>query len=385
MSTKTVDIAEIAKELSFGDRVQLASGSLLSDVHFRIGSGSLMLDLALGTGCVGCSRGLKRTKQGLVPAPSSEWKHPECRGWPGGRVCEVFGDYSSGKSTLLGQALIEAQRMGGVSVVVDAEKTLSKGRLIQMGANPDQLLVLQPDYLEQADEMLVGVLEKLPDDRKGPPVCVGFDTISCLLMRAEIEEEGAGPSMMARPKYVRKMLGELNTLVSRRNVLLLIANQTQEIPTRHGSRSETNIGGGLRFFASVRVETWTSNTGFDEGGFYEGIATRIKTVKNKDNRAHAELSVPIYSETTVDGFPPGVDSWMGVLSFLSDKEYGIGIVRNSSGWWSCPAFAEATKIEMKNTRIRNRGELAAWLKQYDGLAEFLVKKVFEHKRLMWRV
>ena len=218
--------------------------------------------------------------------------------------------------------------------------------------------------------------------------------------QAEIEdEEGKGVSMMARPKYVRKMLGGLNTAISRRNAVLLIANQTQEIPTRHGSKSETNIGGGLKFFASVRVETWAGGGGFDEGGFYEGIATQIKIVKNKDNRAFAELSVPIYSETTPDGFPPGVDNWMGILNFLSSKE--VGFIKNASGWWSCPAFVDVVatlaelptgfeklkdgKIIMKNARIRNRGELATWLAAYPGLDQFLINKIHELRKLMWRV
>jgi len=116
------------------------------------------------------------------------------------------------------------------------------------------------------------------------------------------------------------------------------------------------------------------------------------------------LNVPIYSEVTDDGFPPGVDSWMGMLSFLAGDE--AKVVVNAKGWWSCPAFVSAKKIEpdgkvypegfekdkdgttrMKNARIRNRGELAVWLKTYEvyGLAQFLADKVLESKKMMWKV
>src|SRR5437016_5917150 len=243
---KAVDAAILAIEKQFGRGSIMKLGSAERQQVDVIPTGSIALDLALGAG-----------------------------GIPRGRVTEIFGPESSGKTTLCQHVLAEAQRRGGVVAFSDVEHALDPAYARACGVNVDELLVSQPDTGEQALEIAETLI------RSGGLDCVVIDSVAALVPRAEIEGEMGDSFVGIQARLMSQALRKLTGAVSRSNTSLIFTNQLREkIGVTFGNPETTPGGRALKFYASVRLDIRRVET-IKTGTESVGNRVRVKVVKNK--------------------------------------------------------------------------------------------------------
>ncbi len=243
---KAVDAAILAIEKQFGRGSIMKLGSSERQAVDSIPSGSIALDLAMGVG-----------------------------GVPRGRITEIFGPESSGKTTLSQHILAEAQRRGGVVAFIDVEHALDPTYARACGVNVDELLVSQPDTGEQALEITETLI------RSGGVDCVVVDSVAALVPRAEIEGEMGDSFVGIQARLMSQALRKLTGAVSRSNTALVFTNQLREkIGVLFGSPETTPGGRALKFYASVRLDIRRIET-IKSGTDAIGSRVRVKVVKNK--------------------------------------------------------------------------------------------------------
>ncbi len=243
---KAVDAAILAIEKQFGRGSIMKLGSSEHQAVDSIPTGSIALDLALGVG-----------------------------GVPRGRVTEIFGPESSGKTTLCQHILAEAQRKGGVVAFIDVEHALDPTYAKSCGVNVDELLVSQPDTGEQALEITETLV------RSGGVDCVVVDSVAALVPRAEIEGEMGDSFVGLQARLMSQALRKLTGAVSRSNTALVFTNQLREkIGVMFGNPETTPGGRALKFYASVRLDIRRIET-IKQGTDPVGSRVRVKVVKNK--------------------------------------------------------------------------------------------------------
>ena len=243
---RAVDAAILAIEKQFGTGSIMKLGSAQRQQVDFIPTGSIALDLALGVG-----------------------------GIPRGRITEIFGPESSGKTTVCQHVIAEAQRKGGVAAFIDVEHALDPGYARACGVNVDELLVSQPDTGEQALEITETLI------RSGGIDTVVVDSVAALVPRAEIEGEMGDSFVGIQARLMSQALRKLTGAVSRSNTALIFTNQLREkIGVMFGNPETTPGGRALKFYASVRLDirrVETIKTGTDA----VGNRVRVKVVKNK--------------------------------------------------------------------------------------------------------
>jgi recombination protein RecA len=243
---KAVDAAILAIEKQFGRGSIMKLGSAERQQVDAIPTGSIALDLALGVG-----------------------------GIPRGRITEVFGPESSGKTTLCQHVIAEAQRRGGVAAFIDVEHALDPGYARSCGVNVDELLVSQPDTGEQALEITETLI------RSGGIDIVVVDSVAALVPRAEIEGEMGDSFVGIQARLMSQALRKLTGAVSRSNTGLIFTNQLREkIGVMFGNPETTPGGRALKFYASVRLDIRRIET-IKSGTEAIGNRVRVKVVKNK--------------------------------------------------------------------------------------------------------
>ena len=243
---RAVDAAILSIEKQFGRGSIMKLGSAERQSVDSIPTGSIALDLALGVG-----------------------------GIPRGRITEVFGPESSGKTTLCQHVLAEAQRRGGVVAFIDVEHALDPGYARACGVNVDELLVSQPDTGEQALEITETLI------RSGGIDCVVLDSVAALVPRAEIEGEMGDSFVGIQARLMSQALRKLTGAVSRSNTALVFTNQLREkIGVMFGNPETTPGGRALKFYASVRLDIRRVET-IKNGTESVGNRVRVKVVKNK--------------------------------------------------------------------------------------------------------
>jgi recombination protein RecA len=244
--TKAVDAAILAIEKQFGrGSIMRLGSSERASVDF-ISTGSIALDLALGIG-----------------------------GIPRGRITEIFGPESSGKTTLCQHILAEAQRKGGVVAFIDVEHALDPGYARACGVNVDELLVSQPDTGEDALQITETLI------RSGGVDCVVLDSVAALVPKAEIEGEMGDSFVGIQARLMSQALRKLAGVVSRSNTALVFTNQLREkIGVMFGNPEVTPGGRALKFYASVRLDIRRIET-IKTGTESVGNRCRVKVVKNK--------------------------------------------------------------------------------------------------------
>ncbi len=244
--TKAVAAAILAIEKQFGRGSIMKLGSAERQQVDFIPTGSIALDLALGVG-----------------------------GIPRGRVTEVFGPESSGKTTLCQHVIAEAQRRGGVAAFIDVEHALDPGYARACGVNVDELLVSQPDTGEQALEITETLI------RSGGIDIVVVDSVAALVPRAEIEGEMGDSFVGIQARLMSQALRKLAGAVSRSNTSLVFTNQLREkIGVMFGNPEVTPGGRALKFYATVRLDIRRVET-IKSGTESIGNRVRVKVVKNK--------------------------------------------------------------------------------------------------------
>jgi recombination protein RecA len=243
---RAVDAAILAIEKQFGRGSIMKLGSAERQQVDSIPTGSIALDLAIGVG-----------------------------GIPRGRVTEIFGPESSGKTTLAQHVLAEGQKRGGVVAFIDVEHALDPGYARACGVNVDELLVSQPDTGEQALEITETLIRSSGID------CVVVDSVAALVPRAEIEGEMGDSFMGVQARLMSQALRKLTGAVSRSNTALIFTNQLREkIGVMFGNPETTPGGRALKFYSSLRLDIRRIET-IKSGTDPIGSRIRVKVVKNK--------------------------------------------------------------------------------------------------------
>src|SRR6187399_2759227 len=245
--SRAIDLAlsQIEKQFGKGSIMRLGSWDLTTGME-AVSSGSLSLDAALGVG-----------------------------GYPRGRVIEIFGPESSGKTTLSLHAIAEAQKNGGTAAFIDAEHALDAVYARKLGVDIDNLLVSQPDSGEQALEITEVLI------RSGAIDIVVVDSVAALVPRAELEGEMGEAQMGLQARLMSQALRKLTGIVSKSKTTLVFINQIREkIGVMFGNPETTTGGRALKFYASVRVDV-RRIASIKDGDQITGGRTRVKVVKNK--------------------------------------------------------------------------------------------------------
>jgi len=249
-------LAQMDKQFGKGSVLMLGSRAALP-VEV-ISTGSIAVDNALGAG-----------------------------GFPRGRVVEIFGPESSGKTTLALHVIAEVQKAGGVAAFIDAEHALDPTYATKLGVDTENLIVSQPDYGEQALEIAQALVGSQAID------VIVVDSVAALTPKAEIEGEMGDSHMGLQARMMSQALRKLTAAVSRANTCLVFINQLREkIGVMFGNPETTTGGRALKFYASVRVEV-RRMTALKEGEVVVGNRTKIKIVKNKIAAPFREAEVDI--------------------------------------------------------------------------------------------
>ncbi|RRQ49972.1 recombinase RecA [Maribacter algicola] len=220
--------------------------SVVEDVEV-IPSGSLGLDIALGVG-----------------------------GYPRGRVIEIYGPESSGKTTLTLHAIAEAQKKGGIAAFIDAEHAFDRFYAQKLGVDIDNLIISQPDNGEQALEITDNLI------RSGAIDIVIIDSVAALTPKSEIEGEMGDSKMGLHARLMSQALRKLTSSISKTHCTVIFINQLREkIGVMFGNPETTTGGNALKFYASVRLDIRRSTQIKDTDGNIQGNKTRVKVVKNK--------------------------------------------------------------------------------------------------------
>ncbi|HLH02615.1 MAG TPA: recombinase RecA [Bryobacteraceae bacterium] len=243
--TLSLTLGQIEKQFGKGSILRLGAKEAIVPVSV-ISSGSISVDYALGVG-----------------------------GFPRGRICEIFGPESSGKTTIALQVVAEAQKAGGMAAFIDVEHALDPIYAKKLGVDVDNLLVSQPDFAEQALEITAALITS------GSIDVLVVDSVAALVPKAELDGEMGDSHMGVQARLMSQAMRKLTGIVSKSNTCLIFINQIREkIGVMFGNPETTTGGRALKFYSSVRLDI-RRVAAIKEGETVTGNRTKVKVVKNK--------------------------------------------------------------------------------------------------------
>ena len=307
---------------TYGKGTVMKMGDSVHEAVESISTGSIGLDFALGVG-----------------------------GYPRGRVVEIYGPESSGKTTLTLHAIAECQKAGGIAAFIDAEHAFDRFYAQNLGVNIDDLIISQPDHGEQALEIADNLI------RSGAIDIIVIDSVAALTPKSEIEGEMGDSKMGLHARLMSQALRKLTSTISKTNCTVFFINQLREkIGVMFGSPETTTGGNALKFYASVRLDIRRSTQLKDSSGNAQGNKTRVKVVKNK-------VAPPF----RVCEFDIMYGEGISKLGEIIDIGTEAGIIDKSGSWFS---YGE-TKLG------QGRDSVKKLLKDNPELCDELEKKIFE--------
>ena len=271
-------------------------------------------------------------------------------GYPRGRVIEIFGPESSGKTTLAIHAIAEAQKAGGIAAFIDAEHAFDRFYAEQLGVDVENLLISQPDSGEQALEITEQLIRSSAVD------IVVIDSVAALTPRAELEGEMGDSKVGLQARLMSQALRKLTAAISKTNTTCIFINQLREkIGVMFGNPETTTGGNALKFYSSVRLDIRRIGS-LKDGDEISGSQTRVKVVKNKvaPPFRKAEFDI-VYGE--------GISREGEIVDLGSD----LGVIKKSGSWYS-----------YNDTRLgQGRDAAKKMIKDNPELAEELEKLIFQ--------
>lgn len=261
-------------------------------------------------------------------------------GLPRGRVVEIYGPESSGKTTLSLHAIAEAQKMGGVAAFIDAEHALDLQYAKRLGVDTDNLILSQPDYGEQALEIVESLVSSNAVD------IVVIDSVAALVPRAEIEGDMGDSHMGLLARLMSQALRKLSGIVSKSNTCVVFLNQIrQKIGIVFGNPETTPGGVALKFYSTIRLEVRRGQT-IKDGDEIIGNSTKVKVVKNK-------VAPPFKTAEFDLMYGTGISKSGTVLDVASDMD----IVEKAGSWYSYNGERLGQGRENVKTLLENNEEL----------------------------
>ena len=307
---------------TYGKGTVMKMGDSPNENVESISSGSLGLDIALGVG-----------------------------GYPKGRVVEIYGPESSGKTTLTLHAIAECQKKGGIAAFIDAEHAFDRFYAENLGVDIENLIISQPDHGEQALEIADNLI------RSGAIDMVIIDSVAALTPKSEIEGEMGDSKMGLHARLMSQALRKLTSSISKTNCTVIFINQLREkIGIMFGNPETTTGGNALKFYASIRLDIRRSTQIKNSDGVVMGNKTRVKIVKNKDATPFKLAALEImYGE--------GISKVGEIIDLAVESE----IINKSGSWFSY----EGTKLG------QGRDAVKTLLKDNPDLMETLESKLKE--------
>ncbi len=314
-------VSQIEKQFGKGAIMKLGEQAHVRDIAV-ISTGSLGLDLALGVG-----------------------------GLPRGRVVEIYGPESSGKTTLALQVVAQAQKAGGIGAFIDAEHALDVSYARRLGVKIEDLLISQPDNGEQALEIAETLV------RSGAVDVLVIDSVAALVPRAELEGEMGEPQMGLQARLMSQALRKLTATISRSHTILIFINQIRmKIGVMFGNPETTTGGNALKFYSSVRLDIRRVGA-IKQGDNVIGSRTKVRVVKNK--------VAPPFKDTEFDILYGTGISHEGELVDLGAE---CGIIEKSGAWYA-----------FDNERIgQGRENTKDFLREHPETAQAIERKVRAH-------
>ncbi len=334
----SIALAQIQKQFGKGSVMRLGDKGGVEDIKV-IPTGSIAVDVATGVG-----------------------------GIPRGRIVEIYGPESSGKTTLALHMIAEAQKLGGTAAFVDAEHAMDPAYARKLGVNTDDLLVSQPDYGEQALEIVDALV------RSGAVDIIVVDSVAALVPKAEIEGDMGDSHVGLQARLMSQALRKLTGNLNRSSTALVFINQIRmKIGVMYGNPETTTGGNALKFYATMRLDI-RKITALKEGADLIGNRTRVKVVKNKIAPPFKQAEFDIY-------YGEGISR----ESSLIDLAVAVDIIDKSGAWYSYKDQRLGQGRENVRTFLKENPEVADEIEQqvrqaYDLVPSVDAKKDEEHKK-----
>src|SRR5262245_47252974 len=305
-------MSQIEKQFGKGAIMKLGADAVAEDVA-AVSTGSMSLDIALGVG-----------------------------GVPRGRVIEIYGPESSGKTTLALQVIAEAQKEGGVSAFIDAEHALDTSYARKLGVKLDDLLISQPDNGEQALEIAETLV------RSGAVDVLVVDSVAALVPRAELEGDMGDPQMGLQARLMSQALRKLTATIARSRTIVVFINQIRmKIGVMFGNPETTTGGNALKFYASVRMDIRRIGA-IKQGDEVVGSRTKVKIVKNKVAPPFREVEFDIL-------YGIGISKEGELLDIAAEQ----GIIEKTGAWYAYDGERIGQGRENARDFLRDHPDVAA--------------------------